>query len=56
MTALHYASNAGHLEVVNELLAASAEVNAVDEVSNLAAFSVLCEYYNTDGCLINGID
>lgn len=33
MSALHYASNAGHLEVVKELLAASATVNAVDEVN-----------------------
>jgi ankyrin repeat protein len=32
MSALHFAANAGHLEVVNVLLAANADVNAVDEV------------------------
>lgn len=32
MTALHYAANAGHLGIVELLLAASAELNAVDEV------------------------
>lgn len=31
MSALHYAANAGHLEVVKVLLGANAEVNAVDQ-------------------------
>ena len=33
MVSLHFAASAGHLEVVRALLAASAKVNAVDEVS-----------------------
>jgi len=32
MSALHFAANAGHLEILNLLLAAGADVNAVDEV------------------------
>ena len=33
MTPLHFAANAGHLKVVQCLLAAKANVNAIDEVS-----------------------
>lgn len=32
MTALHFAANAGHAEVVKVLLGASANINAMDEV------------------------
>jgi len=39
MSALHYAANAGHLGIVELLLAAGAELNAVDEVSHV--FNVL---------------
>ena len=33
MSALHYAANAGHLDIVKVLLVAKANVNTVDEVS-----------------------
>ena len=32
MSALHFAANAGHVEVVKALLAASADINGLDEV------------------------
>ena len=32
MSALHFAANAGHVEVVKALLAASADLNGLDEV------------------------
>lgn len=34
MTALHFAANAGHVEVVKVLIGANANLNAVDEVSS----------------------
>ena len=45
MTALHYAANAGHLAIVELLLAASAELNAVDEVREFS------EYISAHYCL-----
>jgi hypothetical protein len=47
MSALHFAANAGHLEVVKVLLAAKANIHALDEVLFAISTIVAVEYMLT---------